>query len=159
MYAITDLTLLLGIKLISTFLSVAGWFHTMQQPSDILMLQPMSWFSIYGYHHHNVLPLQWPHNEHDGVSNHQPHDCLFSRLFKAQIKETTKLRVTGLCERNSPVTGEFPTQRASNAENVSVWWRHHASHPHPHHEHDHQTYIAFVTRYVNVQFVSMTKST
>ena len=23
------------------------------------------------------------------------------------------------------VTGEFPTQRASNAENVSVWWRHH----------------------------------
>ena len=23
------------------------------------------------------------------------------------------------------VTGEFPTQRASNAENVSIWWRHH----------------------------------
>ena len=27
--------------------------------------------------------------------------------------------------RNSPVTGEFPAQRASNAENVSIWWRHH----------------------------------
>ena len=26
---------------------------------------------------------------------------------------------------NSPVTGEFPTQRASNAEYVSIWWRHH----------------------------------
>ena len=26
---------------------------------------------------------------------------------------------------NSPVPGEFPTQRASNAENVSIWWRHH----------------------------------
>ena len=25
-----------------------------------------------------------------------------------------------------PLTGEFPTQRASNARNVSVWWRHHA---------------------------------
>ena len=25
---------------------------------------------------------------------------------------------------NSPVTGEFPTQRASNAENVSIWWCH-----------------------------------
>ena len=37
----------------------------------------------------------------------------------------SKLRVTGLCVRNSPVTGEFPTQRASNAENVSIWWRHH----------------------------------
>ena len=26
---------------------------------------------------------------------------------------------------NSPVTGEFPVQRASNAENISIWWRHH----------------------------------
>ena len=25
------------------------------------------------------------------------------------------------------VTGEFPAQMASNAENVSIWWRHHAS--------------------------------
>ena len=25
-----------------------------------------------------------------------------------------------------PVTGEFPAQRASNAENISIWWRHHA---------------------------------
>ena len=24
-------------------------------------------------------------------------------------------------------TGDFPAQRASNAENVSVWWRHHVS--------------------------------
>ena len=32
---------------------------------------------------------------------------------------------TGLCEGNSPVNGDFPTQRASNAENVSIWWRHH----------------------------------
>ena len=24
--------------------------------------------------------------------------------------------------------GEFPAQRASNAENVSIWWRHHANH-------------------------------
>ena len=37
------------------------------------------------------------------------------------------LRVTGLCEGNSPVTGEFPTQRVSNAENLSIWWRHHDS--------------------------------
>ena len=26
---------------------------------------------------------------------------------------------------NSPRTGEFPTQRAINAENVSIWWRNH----------------------------------
>ena len=28
-------------------------------------------------------------------------------------------------EGNSPVTGEFPTQKARNAEDVSIWWRHH----------------------------------
>ena len=40
-------------------------------------------------------------------------------------KKTPKLRVTGLCEGNPPVTDGFPSQRASNAENVSIWWRHH----------------------------------
>ena len=55
----------------------------------------------------------------------QPHDCLLNCLFKRRSKKTSKLCVTGLCEGNSPVTGEFPAQRASNAENVSIWWRHH----------------------------------
>ena len=40
-------------------------------------------------------------------------------------KKTPKLRVTGLCAGNSPVTGEFAAQMASNAESVSSWWRHH----------------------------------
>ena len=71
------------------------------------------------------ITLQWRHNERDGVSNHQPHDCLHNRLFRRRSKKTSKLRVTGLCEGNSPVTGEFPAQMASNAENVSIWWRHH----------------------------------
>ena len=44
--------------------------------------------------------------------------------MQALMKEKSKLRVTGLCEGNSPVTDEFPTQRASNAESVSIWWRH-----------------------------------
>ena len=46
-------------------------------------------------------------------------------LIQAQIKKTPKLRVTGLSMGNSPVTGEFPAQMASDAENVSIWWRHH----------------------------------
>ena len=37
----------------------------------------------------------------------------------------SKLSVTNLCAGNSPVTGEFPAQMTSNAENVSIWWRHH----------------------------------
>ena len=43
-------------------------------------------------------------------------------------RKTSKLRVTGLCEGNSPVTGEFPAQKASNAQNDSIWWRHHLCH-------------------------------
>ena len=72
-----------------------------------------------------VQSLRWRHNERDGVSNHQPHDCLLNRLFKAHIKEASKPRNTAFCVGNSPVTGEFPAQRASNAENVSIRWRHH----------------------------------
>ena len=40
-------------------------------------------------------------------------------------KKTLKLWVTGLCEGNSPLTGEFPAQGARNTENISIWWRHH----------------------------------
>ena len=69
--------------------------------------------------------LQWRHNEHDSVSNHQLHDCLLSALFWRRLEKTPKFRVTGLCAGNSPETGEFPAQMASNAENVSMWWRHH----------------------------------
>ena len=69
--------------------------------------------------------LQWRHNGRDGVSNHQPHDCLLNRLFRHRSKKTSKLRVTGLFAGNSPVTGKFPAQKASNAENISIWWHHH----------------------------------
>ena len=57
-------------------------------------------------------PLLWRQNERDSVSNHQPHECLLNRLFGRRSKKTSKLRVTGLCSGNSPVTGEFPAQRA-----------------------------------------------
>ena len=49
--------------------------------------------------------------------------------WRCSSKKTSKLRVTGLCAGNSPVTGEFPVQMASNAENVSIWRRHHAMIP------------------------------
>ena len=58
---------------------------------------------------------QWRHNGRDGVSNH---DCLRNRLFRRRSRQTSKIRVTGLCAGNSPVTGEFHAQMASNAENI-----------------------------------------
>ena len=73
-----------------------------------------------------TVPLRWRHNGRDIVSNHQSHDCLLNRLFRRRSKKTSELRVTGLCAGNSPVPGEFSAQMASDAENVSIWWRHHA---------------------------------
>ena len=51
---------------------------------------------------------------------------VFSTVYlNTDQRKKSKLRVTGLCVGNSPGTGEFPAQMASNAENVSIWWRHH----------------------------------
>ena len=96
--------LLNGLTLLST-LNVCGFADGYELP----------WFKT----------LRWRHNDHAGVSNHQPHGCLLNRLFRGKSKKTSKLRVTGLCAGNSPGTGEFPAQMASYAENVSIWWRHH----------------------------------
>ena len=62
------------------------------------------------------IPLQWYHNARGSVSNHQRLHRLLNCWFRRTSKKTPKLRVTGLCAGNSPVTGEFPAQKASNAE-------------------------------------------
>ena len=67
------------------------------------------------------------HNGRDGVSNHQSHHYSTAGLFRRRPKKISKLRVTVRGAGNSPVTGEFAAQRASNAENVSLWWRHHGN--------------------------------
>ena len=81
-------------------------------------------FSLDGDNYQGTQTLQWRNNEHDGVSIHQPHHCLLNRLLRRRSKKTSKLRVTGLCAGNSPMSGEFPAQMFSNAENISIWWRH-----------------------------------
>ena len=58
--------------------------------------------------------LQWRHDEREGVWNNRCPDGLHNRLFSSRSKKSSKLRITGLCEGNPPVTGEFPAQRASN---------------------------------------------
>ena len=50
---------------------------------------------------------------------------IFSTVYSGKSKKSSKLPATGICTGNSPVTGEFPAQRARNTENVSIWWRHH----------------------------------
>ena len=102
------------------------------------------------HRHHSKMDntLRGRHHGRDGVSNHQPHHFLLNRLFGYRSMKRSKLRVTGLCAGNSPGTAEFLAQMAinaisparcrfqhsrrrlaeklaSNAENVSIWWRHH----------------------------------
>ena len=60
--------------------------------------------------------------QHWTFNSENRHDCLVNGLLRRRSKKTSKLRVTGLCEGNSPVT-----QWTSNAENVPIWWRHHMS--------------------------------
>ena len=64
--------------------------------------------------------LQWRHNDHDGVSNHQPHHCLlvYSDADQRKHQSCASLVLVGGIHRG-------PTQMASDAENVSIWWRHH----------------------------------
>ena len=53
-----------------------------------------------------------------------PAPRLFAQpLVQGRSKKTPKLRATGLCDGNPTVTGGLPSQRASNAEKGSIWWR------------------------------------
>ena len=56
-----------------------------------------------------VQPLQWRHNESNGVSIHWHRDGLLKRLLRRLSKKSPKLLVTGLCEGNPSVTGGFPS--------------------------------------------------
>ena len=99
--------------------------NNMIQSGTVLLISQLSCPNLAGnssvntFSSDHFISLQWRHNEHDRISN------LLNRLFRRRSKETPKLRTTGLCAENSPVTGEFPADRASNAETVSVWWRLH----------------------------------
>ena len=62
------------------------------------------WLSPLGFCHKRPVTLQWRHNEHDGVSNHQPHVCI-QAFFQAQIKENIKV------PRHWPLWAEFTGDR------------------------------------------------
>ena len=116
------------------------WFDNVWFPSPVLLHPNWGKQVICFWRMHSVNPqeirynyntLQWRHNERDDASNHRRLECLLNRLFRRRSKKTSKPRVTGLCERNSPVTGD--------AENISIWWRHHenkAQTNHLHHSDD-----------------------
>ena len=90
------------VKTDSSKHDIQTWYHVHSHYSDIIMSTMAS--------------------QINGVS------IVYSTVVSwGRSKKISNLRVTDLCVGNSPVTGEFPTQRASNAENVSIWWRHHVT--------------------------------
>ena len=74
-------------------------------------------------------------------------NSLLNRLLRRRSKKTSKLIVTGLCDGNSPGTSEFPAQMASNAENVSIWWRHHAGTLLLHQKITHDVHVYFIPHF------------
>ena len=69
---------------------------------------------------YNVRWFNWNHKNGRFLSVKMLHLCSISTvyLFRCRSKKTSKLCLRGLCEENPP------SQRGSNAENVSIWWRH-----------------------------------
>ena len=70
------------------------------------------------------ITLQWRHNGRDSVSNHQPYVCLINSLFKRRSRKHQSSASLAFVRRIHR-SGEFPAQMASDAVNVSIWWRHH----------------------------------
>ena len=68
--------------------------------------------------------LQWRHNGCDGVSYHWRLHCLLNCWFRLRSKKRQSSASLAFVRGKPLMTGEFPAQKASNAENVSIWWRH-----------------------------------
>ena len=62
------------------------------------------------YSNSDLFLLQWRHNGCNGVSNRQRLGCLLIRVFRRRSKKAPKLLAIGLCDGNSPGTGEYPHQ-------------------------------------------------
>ena len=71
--------------------------------------------------------LHWHLKGHDGVLNHRRFECLLIHMFKRRSMKTSKFCVTSLFVGKPSVTDGFPSQRTSNAENVSIWWCQHGT--------------------------------
>ena len=86
-----------------------------QRPGNKPLSEPMI---ISLLMHICIITLHWRHNDHDGISNHQPH-CVYLAVYSDADQR----------KHQSSGAGEFPAQRASYTENVSIWWRHHVTQP------------------------------
>ena len=100
---------------IPTYLWVSVWmlYKTIQ---DIIYCNALRTRKLHRIHYNDVIMSTI-------ASQITSLTIVYSSVYSGS-KKTSKCRVTGLCAGNSPGTVK---QRASNAENVSIWWRHHVN--------------------------------
>ena len=69
--------------------------------------------------------LQWRHNERNGVSNHRRLGGLLKRLFRRiSKKHQSSASLAFVRAIHGWPVNSLHKQMASNAKNVSLWWRH-----------------------------------
>ena len=109
-------------KIIQKYISHKTEYSRCNYGSRILFMGHIWWMG----NRYWTLPLRWLHNGNDGVSNHQPQDCLLNRLFRRRSKKTSKLRVTGLCAGNSQIFWQhrFFNMLEAKLKLIIPWWRH-----------------------------------
>ena len=89
-------------------LKVTGLYYHLTAGAQVIICMiniwdvPVEHDDVMAYKYY--LSLQWRHNERDGVSNHQPRDCLLNRLFWHRWKNVKT-------PRHWPLWGEFTGDR------------------------------------------------
>ena len=105
----SDFFLMIVYTLWITLLQYCGCWQPGDATNEVIVLSPLTRNILISTQEtlifrenglFNGSALQWRHNERDGISTHQPHDCLLNRLFRYRLNQTSRLRVTGLCEGN-----------------------------------------------------------
>ena len=75
--------------------SVSGWFtwcYAVSYIAEPIVMENVchaDCFVVTAGVGESTWSLQWHHNERDGVSNHQPYDCLLNRLFRRRKHQSS----------------------------------------------------------------------
>ena len=75
------------ISMMSSFVKsefIEQWISYSEAGETSLVTVNAAWVFFMGF---PLATLRWRHNERDSVSNRQPHDCLFNRLFTRRSKK------------------------------------------------------------------------
>ena len=67
--------------------------------------------------------LQWCHMSI--MASHATGNCLYNSFSRLTSKKNLSAALLAFCDGNPQVACRFPSQRASNAESVSMSWCHH----------------------------------